>query len=94
MDLPMRRIWQLWTLLLWPDAREAAHPVAQTQLAIVEAVRVGLALALALATLVGLGAVLVPGRRLGLTVTHYICKRFYVVLKCFRNGWLPVKTFA
>ena len=70
MHLSMRRVRQLRTLLLRPDAGQAADAVAEAQLAVVEAVGVGLALALALAPLVGLGAVLVPGRRLRLTVTH------------------------
>ncbi len=47
----MRRIWQLWALLLWPDAGQAAHAVAEAQLAVVEAVLVGGAPALARAAL-------------------------------------------
>lgn len=58
--MPVRRIRQLWTLFLWPDARQAAvHAIAETELAVVEAVGVGLAFALAGAAGVS-GGKLVP----------------------------------
>ena len=52
MNLSVRRVRQLRALLLRPDAGEAADAVAEAQLAVVQAVRVGDALALASPTLV------------------------------------------